>query len=225
LYLMFKYGFIWKKPAYLKRLIAIYIKIGIKKDFMPVRGVDFALNYTCNLRCEHCFDQTLIKSDNSKTMLPNDYKRVAEEAMKLGCTYFGFQGGELFLRKDYLDAIKSVYPDQNRITVTSNGLVVDEEKIKNLKNAGVDYMIFSIGSGIAEEHDKFRGVKGTFDKVMNAVRLCKKLDMKFTINTTISHHNVKTKGFKKIVEFAEKNKVFVNTLFASPAGNWGKILM
>lgn len=220
LYLILKYGLIWKKPVYLKRLFVIYLKIisRISKKGTVLRGVDFAINYTCNMRCEHCFDQTLIR--DSKQMAVEDYARAAKQAMKLGCAYFGFQGGELFLRKDYLDVIKATQPRKNRITVTTNGLLINEERIKQLKRAGVDYLNFSLDSGIAEEHDKFRGVQGSFNKTMQAMQLCKKLKMKFTINTTVSHQSIKTQGFEKVAAFATKNKVLINTLFAAPAGNW-----
>ena len=222
IFFIWKYGLILKKPKYISRLLFYYSKMLLFKNYTPIRGVDFAIDYACNLNCQHCFDKTLIKEGFHKKMMLQDYQKVAKEAMKLGCTYFGFQGGELFLRKDYLEIIKSVFPQKNRITVTSNGFIVDEKKIKELKNIGVDYMIFSVDSGIPEEHDKFRGVKGSYDKVMNAIKICKKLKMNYTINTTVSHFNIKSEGFEEIIKFAHKNNIMINTLYASPSGNWDK---
>jgi len=216
--LAIKYGIQPKKPIYLARLLKALLKSKFGKQ-IQLRGVDFAIDYACNMKCEHCFDQRL-KNESRKKMEIQDYERVASEAMALGCTYFGFQGGELFLRKDYLDIIEAVKPRKNRITVTSNGLVVDEEKIIALKKVGVDYINFSLDSGIAAEHDKFRGVEGSFDKTMNAMKICKRYKMPFTINTTISHFNVLSDGFKKVADFASQEKVLINTLFAAPSGNW-----
>lgn len=186
----------------------------------PLRGIDFAITYICNMKCQHCFANSLKKTGEQQFMLAEHYKYIAEEAMRLGCTYFGFQGGELFLRKDYLDIIKAVYPRKNRIAVTTNGSYINENIIRQLKSIGVDIVNFSLDSGFAHEHDKFRGVEGSFQKAMEAIKIAKKHKIRIAINATVHHDNLHAEGFCKLIEFANENNILLNTLFAAPSGQW-----
>jgi MoaA/NifB/PqqE/SkfB family radical SAM enzyme len=217
--LIYKYGIIFHKPLYMARLFANIFGVFLKYK-KPLRGIDFAITYACDMKCQHCFANTLKKTGNEQLMSVEQYNRVAKESMSLGCTYFGFQGGELFLRKEYLDIIKAVYPRRNRIAITTNGSYVNESIIKQLKGVGVDIINFSLDSGIAYEHDKFRGIEGAFQRIMDAIKITKKYRIRITINATVHHDNLRTDGFCKLIEFANRNKILINTLFAAPSGQW-----
>jgi len=143
--------------------------------------------------------------------------------MKLGVVVFNFQGGEPFLPElsSYLEEIiKAVKPNRNLINITTNGTLLDERKIKRIKELGVDKLVFSLDSGIAEEHDKFRGVRNTFNRATKNIDLALKNGLRVAINTTLTHQSLYSDGFKKLIEFAEKRNIFVNTIFPAPVGAW-----
>jgi MoaA/NifB/PqqE/SkfB family radical SAM enzyme len=140
--------------------------------------------------------------------------------MELGCTYFGFQGGEFFLDSGYRDIIAAVRPSANRIAITTNGYLLNQGIIQELKKLGVDLINFSLDSSIPEEHDAFRGIKGSYARVMEAIKMSRRLGMNVTINATVCHDNLYTKGLRDLMEFSHAHKILLNTLFAAPVGHW-----
>lgn len=221
MHLKFKYGLKFNKPLFLWRLFKTYFGI-VFLGKKPLKYIDFAIDYRCNLKCEHCFAGKLTKP-GAKQMSVEDYKRVAKEAMELGAIDFSFQGGEVFLYKPLLEkVIKAFKPKMNLISITTNATMIDRSMILKLKKLGVDHLNVSLDSGIAEEHDEFRGMKGTFKKATDAIDIALKNGMNITISTTVTHKSLYSEGFKKLVEFSKKRKILLNTIFAAPVGRWEK---
>jgi len=218
-YLYYKYGVHLHKPIFMVRLLKTYLKAYILKK-ISLKYIDFALDYRCNLNCAHCFDMSLIKPSGVQKMKVDDYRRVAREAMDLGVIDFSFQGGEIFLIPEYEEIIKVFHPEKNLISVTTNGTLLTLERIKGLKKIGVDHLNISIDSMFPQEHDAFRGAPGVHQKAMNALKMAVDNGMNVTINATVSHQTIRTDGFLKMLEFAHKHRIFINTIFAVPAGNW-----
>ena len=217
--LLFNYGFVLKKPNLLFRLLTVYLKALIL-PVPPLRYIDFALDYRCNLKCKHCFAQGLINKKVKLTL--SDYRRIACECRQLGVTQFSFQGGEPLLLPNLEKIIKIFQPQSSYIALTTNGTLLNEQKIKRLKSLGVDKISFSLDSGIAGEHDHFRGQKGVFVKAWQSMQDCLRLGMKVTINTTVSHQNLRSPGIKKLFDYATANKIILNPIFAVPLGRWAK---
>lgn len=217
--LNFKYAFRPRKPLMLIRLIKNFFDIIILKK-QPLRYADFAINFNCNLKCQHCFATALKKRSPQETMTISDYKRVAEELIDLGCINFSFQGGEPLLNPNLGKIITAFQPHKSLISITTNGTLLTEEKIKWLKKIGVDILTISLDSSIPEEHDNFRGVPGTFGKTMKGIKLALKNGLRVTIGTTISHENIRSKGIIKLLEICKKLKVICCFNLAVPAGNW-----
>ncbi|HAM38256.1 MAG: hypothetical protein A2474_03965 [Elusimicrobia bacterium RIFOXYC2_FULL_34_12] len=224
-YVRLKYGLHLNKPVYLIKLFKnlfearFYRLFGIKKYIL--RGIDFALTYDCNFNCEHCYAEKLKNDGTIRAMNLDDYKRVAKESMNLGVITFSFQGGEIFLNKDWAEIIKVFKSNINHIVITTNGSFFTEKIVKTLSEIGVDTVQVSIDSGIPEEHDMFRNHKGSFEKIMKGIELLKINKIKIVINTTITHQSLYSEGFKKILEYSNENKILLETIFARPLGHWG----
>jgi len=90
--------------------------------------------------------------------------------------------------------------------------------VKKCAESGVDTINLSLDSGIPELHDVFRRRKGSFEKVIKAIELCKKYKIKVMLNTVLHKGNLYTEGLLKLLEMAEKEKVLVNILFAKGVG-------
>jgi len=124
------------------------------------------------------------------------------------------------LRKDWEEVIKAFKPGYNHILLTTNGSLISEERVKRLKELGLDTLYFSVDSGIAEEHDAFRKHKGSFDKIMKAIGYCKKHKMKIVFNTCVTKQNLYSEGLKRLFDFTHKNRILVETIFARCLGNF-----
>jgi MoaA/NifB/PqqE/SkfB family radical SAM enzyme len=214
----FKYVLKVRKPLLYLRLIKTYLSIAL--GARPLRYVDFALDYRCNLKCEHCFAEALKKPQGTKKMILADYRRVAEDCMADGAIQFSFQGGEPLLIENLPLIIHQFQPDRNLISVTTNGTLLNEKNIQLLKKAGVDILTVSLDSGIPEEHDSFRGLSGAFDQTVAGIDLALKAGLKVTIGTVISHKNLHTDGVRKLIEWAKRSKLLLTFALAVPAGRW-----
>ena len=219
-----RYGIHWSKPLYPFRLARniilgkIYNILNIKKYVL--RGIEFAITYKCNFNCNHCLCSRIEESAVRREMEPQDYARIVKEAMKLGCTTFGLEGGEPFVSPIWEDVIKACKPKYNHIIISTNGFLFDEEKAKRCSKLGVDTINFSLDSGYPELHDLFRRRRGSFNRVMQGIKLCKKYGIKAIVNNVVHKDNLYTNNFRELLEFCEKEKIMVNTMFAKGVGNF-----
>lgn len=217
--LKFKYGFHLRKPLLMARVIANYYKtIFCKKK--PLQYVDIVVNFSCNLKCLHCSQTKLEKPKTARRLTLADYKLLAQECIKLGVIHFSFQGGEVFLYPELEEVIKNFQPKKSLISITTNGTLLNKDKIVRLKRIGVDILNISLDSAIAQEHDNFRGIKGTFARAMEALELALNNGLLVKINTTITHQNLHSPGIQKLLDFAIKKKIILNPILAAPVGKW-----
>ena len=213
------YAFRWRKPLLLLRLAKAFIDVYLLGR-RRLRYVDFALDFKCNLACEHCFATALEKPEGTPRLTLEDYRRIADECMALGSVEFSFQGGEPLLLDNLHEIIDCFKPERNLIAVTTNGTLINREKLDYLKKAGVDILTVSLDSGIAEEHDRFRGAHGTYEKSISGIKLALDNGFLVTIGTCVSHKNVRSEGIGKLVDMAKEMKMVLVFSLAVPAGRW-----
>jgi MoaA/NifB/PqqE/SkfB family radical SAM enzyme len=216
--LNFRYAFRPRKPLLFLRLVITYLGIIFLRR-KPLRYVDLAIGYACNLKCEHCFATALEKKGRRK-ITPTEYSVIVKQAMDLGAVNFSFQGGEPTMYSELLDFIKNTFPQRNLISVTTNATLLNEEKIKTFKKAGVDILTISLDSAVPEEHDKFRGVKGTFEKTMNTINIALKNGLNVTLGGVVSHQNIRSKGLIDLIELAHRLNIIIFLALATPIGEW-----
>ena len=147
------------------------------------------ISFTCNLRCKYC---GLPKNANKiRAMNTNQIKQAIKEFSDAGTRVWNFTGGEPLLRKDIGELIN--YAKDCGIlfiTLTTNGILF-KNFFKELKN--LDKIFFSL-DGPKEVHDNTKG-KGTYEKVVEAIRLAKKEDFNVTVQTTICKENTENNFF------------------------------
>jgi MoaA/NifB/PqqE/SkfB family radical SAM enzyme len=159
--------------------------------------------------------------DNKKeTMTLEDFKIVSSQAKRMGAIHFALQGGEPLLLVDLEKIIAQIGPSDAFISITTNGALMTKELFLRLKKLGLDMLTVSIDSGIPQEHDKFRGVNGSFRKAVNAINIAREYNVSVTVNTTITHENISSGGFEEIVKLCDKLKVKLNILFPAICGRY-----
>lgn len=217
-FLNLKYAFRPRKPLLLVRLTLAVLRSYVFRR-SGLRYVDFAIDFACNLRCQHCFAASL-QAPGRRQMMIDDYARVAKECMELGAVNFSFQGGEPLLFKHLGDIIAACRPHLNVISVSTNGTLLTAERVANLKQMGVDILTISLDSANAEEHDRFRGVAGTFAKTMAGIRLALKEKLRVTLGTVVTHQTLRSAGITGLVRLAQELRVLLYFIWPVPAGLW-----
>lgn len=214
----FRYAFRINKPILFIRLVKNFLSIFFLKR-SPLRYVDFAIDYRCNLNCKHCFTMDLIDKDRH-AITSFDYRRIAREAMRLGAVNFSFQGGEPLLYPELEEYIKAAKPSANLISVTTNGTLLDEEMLKKLKKWGVDILTVSLDSAIPQEHDEFRGRSGCFHEIYEGINKALSYGINVTIGTVVTSQNLRSEGINGLIDLSARLKVILMLILGIPIGRW-----
>lgn len=209
---------ILKKPQFVFRFLKAFLQVNLLKRHY-LTGVDFAINYDCNLSCEHCFI-TAFDRGKEGLLTTDEIIGIIEELLDAGVILFTFQGGEVLLNRDLERIIKACKPEMSMVQIFTNGLLLSEKRIKELAEWGVDSVCLSIDSLDASDHDAFRGRKGVLNKALESLRLLRKYRIVPHIHTTITHQSLRSKGMNDLVEFCIENKYRLTFLIGQMAGNW-----
>ena len=132
--------------------------------------VDIELSHRCNLKCTMCWLHGAAgvgdKYGGAELSTGEILKFLDQIAKSRPQIYLG--GAEPLIRKDFLQILKKIKELNLYVFFTSNGTLLDSEKISEIVNLGVDHIIFSI-DGDAELHDSIRG-RGSFQKVTSNIK-------------------------------------------------------
>ncbi|MBF0138197.1 MAG: radical SAM protein [Magnetococcus sp. DMHC-1] len=239
--LNFRYAVRMGKPFLIGRLIKTFLGILFLRR-RPLRYVDFAIGYSCNLKCAHCFATALedgrmrrgvspahkqnprkmqpTQSRGRRRITPKEYAEIAQQAMALGAVNFSFQGGEPTLYPELKEYIQAVRPERNVVSVTTNGTLLDRENILALRQAGVDILTISLDSAKPEIHDAFRGIQGTFAKTMQTIRTAMEVGLRVTVGAVVTPENLRSQDLRDLIDLVTGMNVILFLALAAPVGEW-----
>lgn len=141
----------------------------------------------CNLKCPGCYAQAHQRNPDRQLSLPR-WREIFNEARTLGISVILIAGGEPFTRREFLNLTK-MFPDII-FPVFTNGLLLNEELIKELKNQKNTVPIISI-EGFAKETDARRGV-GTFAHLQKIIPEFDRQGLFFGVSITVTKENFST---------------------------------
>lgn len=139
----------------------------------PPHLVNLQITRRCNLRCLHCDIREaaeryldIIKKEFST----EEIKKIVDSLKSIGTSYISISGGEPFLRRDIFEVIKYVKKRDLGLHISSNGTLISKEDVKRINDLGLDAISISLDAVTPELHDKMRGVPGTFDRTVKAIK-------------------------------------------------------
>jgi len=145
------------------------------------------LTLRCNLKCFHC-------EFSAGNALPDELSRkeafkLIDDLKKVDCKKIILMGGEPFLRNDW-DLISKKIKDENiKLAYISNGYLDSKRTFNRLKELKPEFIGISIDGGRAKTHDKIRGVDGSFNRAINFINRCLKLEIPVIVITSIHKLN------------------------------------
>lgn len=155
------------------------------KDKKPV--VVWNVTRRCNLQCVHCYSRSEDVEYGGELTL-EEGKALIEDLAEFGSPVILFSGGEPLVRKGILDLIRYAAQRGRRAVLSTNGTLINRELAEQLKDIGLSYVGISL-DGLEQVHDAFRGVPGTFARVMGAIDHCKAVGLKVGLRFTINRRN------------------------------------
>lgn len=94
-----------------------------------------------------------------------------------GCRFVNFSGGEPTLRDDLEQIISYASNKGFWTSIVTNGSRLSQQRIDQLRGAGLDNLFVSLDFADAQRHDMQRGIDGLYDKVIEVLAY---LSEKFT---------------------------------------------
>lgn len=183
-----------RDPA-LRRGIALVMKgLGLYGVTVPQKmPAPFLIvwNFTnmCNLRCKHCYQR-------ADKPLPNELSLeekllVVEQLDRAGVAAVALSGGEPTIHPDFYRILSEISSRGMYAAVATNGwLFADIRNLVKAKKAGLRYVEVSIDSADPKKHDWFRGVPGSWERAINALKNAVKLGISNALAVTLTKVNI-----------------------------------
>jgi len=191
-----------------------------------IYGCYFILSEQCNLACKYCFLGNNNEEKRKHFLLKNMSKETAQKALDFfirqleknnnpGDPFIVFYGGEPLINFDILVyvaeqinelRISKPYFKNAKVSVVTNGLLLDEKKFKLLKELHVGIGI-SI-DGCTEESNALRVDKAgnqVFSDIIKILDMAKENGVDIGLSVTINEETIKSKT--KMLELIKKYNV------------------
>jgi radical SAM protein len=152
--------------------------------------VIWEVTQACDLACVHCRASAL-PDRNPRELTTEQGYRLLDEIRSFGEPLMVFTGGDPLKRPDLYDLIRYAVKIGLRTNVTPSATpLLTGEAIDKFKEAGVSRMAISMDGPDAATHDEFRGIPGTFDRAMFALRHARDIGLDTQFQTTVTRRNM-----------------------------------
>jgi radical SAM protein len=200
--------------------------VNVRPNRLPSERFDFnerplvviwEVTQACDLQCHHCRACAQPLRD-LRELTSVEARRLIDEVAELGAPIFVFTGGDPLKRADIYDLVKyaaarGVHPS---LTPSATPLLT-RDAILRLKAAGLSRLAVSLDASTAAVHDGFRGVPGSWQRTVQAVRWAEEAGLPLQINTTVTRRNLH--DLSAIAALLEQWKVALwSVFFLVPTG-------
>ena len=138
---------------------------------VPISG-SIEVTRRCNLSCVHCYNNLPLGEQNARRAeLPfEEHCRLLDEMAAQGCLWLLYTGGEVFVRKDFLDIYSYAKRAGFLITLFTNATLITP-RVAEFLAAWTPFSVeVSLYGSTAATHDRVTTVTGSFEKTVRGVR-------------------------------------------------------
>jgi Fe-coproporphyrin III synthase len=154
-------------------------------DNYGLSSILWNVTYECGLKCKHCYVGETKKAENELNTL--QAQTLISKIGDMGIPLLFMTGGEPLLRKDTFDLLSSCKDYGITTVLSSNGLLIDGEKARKLKENDVHFLAVSV-YGPPAKHDEIVGIEGSYNKLMKNVQECINQEINICFKTVVSSY-------------------------------------
>ena len=148
-------------------------------------SVHIDVTYRCNERCGHCY----LDHDDHGEMTTSEIKEILDQLAVAGTFFLTFSGGEVFLRRDFLELVAYARTRLFNVKVKTNAVMIRELEARELRRLGVEQVQISVYSHRPEVHDAITRLPGSLNRTIRAIRFLKAQGIKVTIANVLMKDN------------------------------------
>ncbi len=156
-------------------------------DKRPV--VAWNITGQCNLKCMHCYASATSVPFDGELTTAECYK-VLDDLAAYHVPSVLFSGGEPLMRPELFEFAEYAQKVGLRTVLSTNGVLIDRAMATRIRDTGFTYAGISL-DGIEPTHDKIRGVPGSFQKSIEAIRHLRDVGVRTGIRFTVHAKNMK----------------------------------
>ncbi len=166
-------------------------------------SVDIFITGRCNLKCIHCFSNR--EDEILHELSFEQLESIFDQLEKMRVLEVRINGGEPFLHTDIDKILSSLERRKFRRVILTNGTMLNNKNVKLLKESNTIPTI-SLDDSNPDGHDSFRGVKGSFNRTIKALKLLQKHNVQYGINTSLHRKNLNR--YEDIIKLAIKHGAY-----------------
>jgi radical SAM protein len=176
----------------------------------------------CSLACKHCRASAIDWRDPLELTTEEGF-RLIDEVADMGTPLIVFSGGDPLQRNDLEDLIRHARSRHLTVgTIPATTERLTRERIFSLRDAGVHQLALSVDAENAAKHDAFRGVPGTFNKLIEAAGWIREAGVNLQANTVFGSWNADDfDAMARLIE--ELGVVFWEVFFLVPTGRGSEL--
>jgi radical SAM protein with 4Fe4S-binding SPASM domain len=147
------------------------------------------------LNCVHCYNNLPIRDQEArdKELTSEEHCRLLDEITEAGCFWLLYTGGEIFVRKDFLDIYTYAKRKGLLITLFTNGVLITPEIADFLVEWRPFAIEISLYGRTRETYERVTGVPGSYDRCMRGIHLLTERGLPLKLKTmaiTINKHEL-----------------------------------
>ena len=160
-----------------------YISILLKKPKLSARPISLSIEPAniCNLYCPECLTGSGKLLRKKGKILPDDFKRIIDQAYRDLCYLLLYFQGEPFLHPQLVDFICHAKSKGIFVASSTNGHFLSEANAIDIVRSGLDYLIISLDGVTQESYRKYRK-GGDFNQVISGIKALVKAKKELKIN-------------------------------------------
>ncbi len=144
----------------------------------------------CDLACKHC-RASAQPLRNAGELSTEEAINLLDDVRKFGPVVFVFSGGDAFKRPDIIELVRHGAEIGLRMAITpATTPLASQERLVELKEAGLKRLAVSLDGSNAAIHDEFRRVAGSFDHGIRVLRQSQEIGLSTQVNTVVRRANI-----------------------------------
>ena len=173
-----------------------------QKREQPLTVIYLYLSDQCNLGCNHCWISPGLSREQQQGIPLELLNNVILEGKSLGLGSVKLTGGEPLLYKDINGLLALLAEEKVAVMLETNGTLINRDILNSLKSCILEQVSVSLDAANSGIHDRIRGVKGSFERTLEGLRLLSEYGFSFQIIMTLQRAN--SREIPAMVSLAEE---------------------
>jgi radical SAM protein with 4Fe4S-binding SPASM domain len=189
-----------KAQEYRDWSLGVHQRLATKR--IPISG-SIEITQRCNHKCIHCYNNLAAgdRRARAKELSFEEHCRILDEITETGCLWLLFTGGEIFVRKDFLDIYKYARQKGLLVTLFTNGTLISPEIADLLAQFPPFAIEITVYGYTQDTYESITRTPGSYGRCTNGIELLTKRKLPLKLKTmALTRNKLEIDALKRFVE-------------------------